>query len=291
MDAILTETPTKPEALEIGRATREGLKGLLKAQNILLDYANEQNAIAFKAVRERMKAGESSPAAALIDSVEEIFEGVVAMQKSILDFGSDRVNREPEAQDEAAAPIEKGRSFPKFPFGELLRKNFEASVAAQREVLHLIEKQGKLGVKAVDELSRFAAGKTMRSIAATAKESIENVLATQERLIDIAARQGKESVGLMAGQEKPVISKEMARFAEEGIDNLRRAQTKLIAIAGEMNERVYERAEARAEDSAETSASKIAERLEKGIERMVKTQNEMLDASLRAVNRTAPANN
>jgi len=291
MDAILTETETKPETREIGRATREGLKGLLKAQNILLDYANEQNAIAFKVIRERMKAGESSPAAALIDSVEEIFEGVVAMQKSILDLGTDRVSREPEANDEAAAPAEKKRSFPKFPFGELIRKNFEASVAAQREVLHLIEKQGKLGVKAVDELSRFSAGKTMKSIAATAKESIENVLATQERLIDIAARQSKESVGLMADEEKPVISKEMARFAEEGIDNLRRAQTKLIAIAGAMNERVYERAEARAEDSVETSASKIAERLEKGIERMVKTQNEMLDAGLRAVNRTAPTNN
>ncbi len=292
MEATLQDTETKPETLEIGRATREGLKGLLKAQNILLDYANEQNAIAFKAVRERLKAGESSPAAALIDSVEEIFEGVVAMQKSIVDFGTDRVSREPEAKDEKAVePVEKKRTFPKFPFGELMRKNFEATVAAQREILGLIEKQGKLGVKTADEFSRFSARKTMKTVAAATKESIENMLDTQTRLIDLAARRSKDSIALIADQEKSLISKDLARYAEEGIDNLRRAQTKLIKIAEDMNERAYERVESVVNESepAEPTTSKLAERVQSGIERVIKTQNEMLDASLRAVNRNTPA--
>ena len=47
-------TETTTETREFGRAAREGLKGLFKAQTIFLDFANEQNAVAFKAVRERM---------------------------------------------------------------------------------------------------------------------------------------------------------------------------------------------------------------------------------------------
>jgi hypothetical protein len=283
MEAAVSET-----AAESTRATRDGVKSLLKAQNVLLDYAAKQNAIAFKFVRERMKAEESSPATALVDSVEEIVEGVMAMQRSIVDFGTSRLDREPAAPvaDTMEAPAK--RSLMTIPFGQLMRKNFEAAVSAQREVLGLVEKQGKLGVKAAEELGRFSAGKTFKSLASMAKESVENVIATQTSLAGLAARQGKDSIGLLADQERPLISKSIARATEEGIDNLHRTQVKLLEIARVVNARVYERAEAPAVSVAEP-ASTLADRLENGIERLVKTQNDLLDASLRAVNRTAPA--
>jgi hypothetical protein len=281
-------TETKTETRAYGRAAREGLKGLFKAQTILLDLANAQNAVAFKAVRERMKAEKATPAAALIDSAEEIVEGMLAMQKSIVDFGTERAERAPKAEAEAAAEegTEKKRTFPRFPFAELVRKNFEASVTAQRELLGLFEKQGKLGVKVADGITRKSVRTLLNDAAAAAKEAVENALETQGKLVELAAKQGKENIGLIADQEKPLISKSTAKYMEEGIDNARRAQTKLIGVAFDVNARMYERVEAPA---ADTTTSKIAERIEKGIERAVKAQNEVLDASLRAVNRTAVA--
>src|SRR5262245_13006284 len=100
MTTTLQETETKTETREFGRAAREGLSDIFKAQTVLLDFANQQSAIAFKVVRERLKRSETSPAAALVDSVEEIFEGMVAMQKSIVEIGTERVNRESEAATE-----------------------------------------------------------------------------------------------------------------------------------------------------------------------------------------------
>src|SRR5262245_29307707 len=93
---------SKPEASSLSRMTREGLRNLLKVQNILLDFAAEQNAIAFKVVRDRIKSEEATPANALVDSVEEILEGIVSMQRSIVDFGTERLDREPAAKDEVA---------------------------------------------------------------------------------------------------------------------------------------------------------------------------------------------
>lgn len=271
------------------RMVRDGMKNLFKVQNVLLDYVAAQNAIAFKIIRERMKADEASPASSLIDSVEEIAEGMVAMQRSFVGLGEDRLEREPAAEaTEATETPEKTR--PAFPFGQLMRRNFEAAVSAQREILGLVEKQGKLGVKAAEEIARFSTGKTLKGLASMAKESIDNVLATQASLSTLAAKQNKENIALIADQEKPLLSKTVARALEEGIDNLHRAQKNLLDIAGEMNARVYERAEASSEEATEASSS-IADRVESGIEKIVKAQNDLLDAGLRAVNRKTPANN
>ncbi len=280
MEATVTET--KP-ATNYRSVTRDGLKGLIKIQNVLLDFAAEQNAIAFKMVRERIKADESAPATALIDSVEEIFEGVVAMQKSILDLGAERVEGEPETDDVEPAPAKEKRSMPKLPFAELLRKNFESTVEAQREILALVEKQGKLGVEAADEFTRFTAGKTLKHLAAKAKESVDNVIETQSKLVALAARRGKDSIETLANQDKSLVSKDLARHAEEGIDNLRRAQEKLLEIAHDLNSRAYGQPVEADDEAAE--ASKFAQRLNSGIERAIKAQNELLDAGLRAVNR------
>lgn len=285
MEAADSET-----AVESTRATRDGVKSLLKAQNVLLDYVAEQNAVAFKIVRERMKAKDSSPAAALVDSVEEIVEGVVAMQRSFLGMGEDRLEREPAADGEPAEAPAKERKYPTVPFGQLLRKNFETAVAAQREILGLVEKQGKLGVKAAKEIARFSAGRTFKNLASMAKESVDNVIATETSLADLAAKRSKESIALIADQEKSVISISVARAMEDGIENLHRAQTGLLKIAGDLNAQVYERAESAAGE-ATGGTSTFADRVESGIERLVKTQNELLDMSLLAVNRTAPAAN
>ncbi len=282
-----TTTESTPETPAISRITREGLKGLFKAQNILLEFAAEQNAIAFKAVRERIKPVEAAPANALINSVEEIFEGIVSMQKSIVDLGAERLERGAIAEEEAA-PVKEKRSFPSLPLGELLRKNFETTVEAQREVLGLVEKQSKLGVKAADEFTRFTAGKTLKGLASMAKESIDNVIGAQGRLIDLAARQGKDAIEVLTRSVAKGYSKDLARHAEEGIENFRLAQKRLLDVAGELNERSYGRAEAKSE---ETAPSKLASRVQSGIERVIKSQNEMLDAGLRAVNRSKTVQN
>lgn len=286
METTAAEVPTAS-----ARIARDGVKDLFKVQNVLLDYVAAQNAIAFKFVRDRLKAGEASPAAALVDSVEEITEGVVAMQRSLVDFGEERIEREPVAGEaEAEGEPAKKRSYPTVPFGPLLRKNFEAAVAAQREILGLVEKQGKLGVKAAEEFARFSTGKTFKGLASIAKESVDNVIATQTSLADVAAKQNKESLALLADQERPLFPKTIAHAMDEGIDNLHTAQVKLLEIAGEMNARVYERAETPAKTSGEP-VSTFAERIESGIEKLVRTQNDLLDAGLRAVNRTAPTAN
>lgn len=285
MEASAFDSATAPS-----RAVRGGMKDLLKVQNVLLDYVAGQNEIAFKVVRERLNAGEASPAAALVDSAEEIVEGVVAMQRSLVSLGEKRLDRETSAPEADAAEPTKKRTYPTLPFGQLLRKNFEAAVTAQREILGLIEKQGKLSVKAGGEIAKFSAGKTLKNLRAMAKESIDNVIATQTSLADISARQSKENIALLADQEKPLISKSVARAAEEGVENFHRAQVKLLEIAREVNAQAYDRAETPADVAPET-ASTLADRLESGIERLVKTQNDLLDASLRAVNRTAAAQN
>ncbi len=285
MEANAVEVPaTAP------RMVRDGMKNLFKVQNVFLDYVAAQNAIAFKIVRERLKADEASPATSLIDSVEEIAEGVVAMQRSFINLGEDRLEREPAVETPETEEAPAKRNYPAFPFGQLMRKNFEAAVTAQREILGLVEKQGKLGVKAAEEIARFSTGKTLKGLASMAKESVDNVLATQASLSTLAAKQNKENVALIADQEKPLLSKTIARAIEEGIDNLHRAQKNLLDIAGEMNARVYERAEETSQETTEASAT-LADRMESGIEKIVKAQNDLLDAGLRAVNRKAPANN
>lgn len=284
METTAAEVPAATKSI-----ARDGVKDLFKVQNVLLDYVAAQNAIAFKFVRERLKTDKASPASSLVDSVEEITEGVMAMQRSLVNYGEERIEREPAAKETDGEPA-KTRNYPTVPFGQLLRKNFEAAVAAQREILGLVEKQGKLGVKAAEEIARFSAGKTFKGLASMAKESVDNVIATQTSLADLAAKRNKESLSLLADQEKPLLPKTIAQAMEEGIDNLHAAQVKLLGIAGEMNARVYERTEAPAEITGEP-VSTIAERIENGIEKLVKTQNDLLDASLRAVNRTAPAAN
>ena len=67
----------RPDYRQLGR---DGLKGLLKMQSVLLDFYAEQNAIAFKMVRERVGAAPSAPSTALIDSIEESVENIVAAQ-------------------------------------------------------------------------------------------------------------------------------------------------------------------------------------------------------------------
>lgn len=280
MEATVTEAKS---ATSYRRVTRDGLKGLIQIQNVLLDFAAEQNAIAFKMVRERLKADESTPATALIDSVEEIFEGVVAMQRSILDLGAERVEREPEIADVEAGPAKEKRSMPKVPFAELLRKSFESTIEAQREILGLVEKQGKLGVEAADEFTRFTAGKTLKHLAAKAKQSVDNVIETQSRLVALAARQSKDSIELLTNQDPSLLSREIAKHAEEGIDNLRRAQEKLLEIAHDLNAQTYR--ESTETDDETVEASAFAQRLSSGIERVIKVQNELLDAGLRAANR------
>jgi hypothetical protein len=273
---------TKSERPDLRKIGRDSLKGLFKIQNILLDYTAEQNAIAFKMVRERLNADESSPTTALIDSVEEIFDNVVSVQKSIVDMGAKRVEREPVAKDAEPKAKKERRTMPAIPLAELLRRNFESTVEAQREILALIEKQGKLGVETADQFTRSAAGRSLKTLAAKAKESIDNVIATQGNLIELGARQGKDTLELLAKPEKPVVSDDFVRHAEEGIDNLRRTQEKLLEIASDLNAKAYGETEGETE---EVELSRFAQRLEQGIERAIKAQNEILDAGVRAVNR------
>jgi hypothetical protein len=274
---------TKSERPDLRQIGRDSLKGLFKVQNILLDYTAEQNAIAFKMVRERLNADESSPTTALIDSVEEIFDNVVSMQKSIVDMGAKRVERAPAVKNAEPTPKKERRAMREIPLAELLRTNFENTVDAQREILALLEKQGKLGVETADQFARSSAGRSLKALVARAKEAIDNVIATQGNLIELGARQGKDSLELLSKPEKPVVSDEFVRHAEEGIDNLRRTQEKLLEIASDLNEKAYgETADAA---TGEMELSRFAQRLEQGIERAVKAQNEMLDAGVRAVNR------
>ncbi len=288
MESTLVEpsaAESKRELPDFRKIGRDGLKGLFKVQNILLDYTAEQNAIAFKIVRERLNASDSSPTMALIDSVEEIFENVVSMQKSIVDMGAKRVERAPVVKETEPKAKKVRGALPKLPLADLMRANFESTVEAQREVLALIEKQGKLGVETADQFARSSAGRSLKALAAKAKESIDNVIATQGNLIELGARRGKDSLELLAKGEKPVVSGEFVRHAEEGIENLRRTQEKLLEFASDLNEQAY----GDGNDAADVSLSKFAERLEQGIERAIKAQNEILDASVRAVNRKKKA--
>jgi hypothetical protein len=216
--------------------------------------------------------------------VEEVFEGVVAMQKSLLDLGAERVDRIPAATETEPAPEKEKRTLPRVPWGEMLRKNFETTVEAQREILALLEKQGKLGVEAVDEITRFTAGKTLKQLAAKAKKGFDNLIETQSRLVALAAKQGKDSVETLANQDKILLPKDVARHLEEGIDNLRRTQEKLLEMAGDLNARAYDDSEEVAGEHAQ--ASKLAQRMSQSIERAIKAQNELLDAGVRAVHRS-----
>lgn len=276
---------TSKERLDLRQIGRDGLRGLFKVQSALLDFAAEQNAIAFQIVRERVDADPSSPATTLIDSVEDIFENVVSAQRSLVDMGMRRVERGPVVKDEQPKSKRERRPLPRIPLRELFRNNFEATVQAQREILSLIEKQGKLGVETADQFARSRTGRSLRNLARKAKESIDNLIATQENLVEIAARQGKDSIALMSNQEERAISGDLAKHAEEGVDNLRRTQEKILKIASDLNERAYGDIREETEDTVIT-LSRFAERLEEGIERAIRAQNEILDASVRAVNRT-----
>lgn len=185
-----TKKAPKAEVIENEEVTTESKErnGILKAQEIALNAVVDQTERTAEFIKSTYKIDEHNPAAGLIDAAQAGVERITGYQKDLAHRASDRIESIIERRKESKAAAEEAKAEKEagvLPVRELTENGINMLLDDQEELINLGQKQTRLFLDGVGELSKARGKDFFKGLAKYSGKAFQNVLDTQERILDI----------------------------------------------------------------------------------------------------------
>jgi len=250
---------------------QQGTESFFAAQRILLDLVMRQNAMAMNALRARLAA--AGPASkTLTDVAGEGFANFIAAQRTLLELS--------KHQNEIVMTGVKervGASAAAGAMADLLRRNVDTFIDLQEHFLEVAAKQFKAWQESAKTGKAFA-GKGFGELA---REGMENLVATQKRILDVIAEETAKATKAGKPPAKPAKEVELAELTRHSVDAFLEAQKQLLDTAAKQLEANVEAAGKAADAFTAARGPALGELTRAGVENFVAAQKALLDVMIK----------
>jgi hypothetical protein len=201
---------------------QQGVESFFATQQILVDVAMRQNAVATKSLREGVFAPGNSPVAILTELAMDGTSSFVEAQKILLHL----------AQQESEIIMNGGKervagSVRAVAVTDLVRRSLETFIRMQQDFLTTTKKQTLLWLEAV----KNGKGYQNDHLIELAREGVETFIQTQKKFLDVIAQ---ESVKATSGKHdhyaKAAKKTELSKLASEATGSFIDAQKRLLDV-------------------------------------------------------------
>jgi hypothetical protein len=189
MNMSATVKSTKPEIIDLtvcpvacAALYQKGIERAVEAGKISLDTAVQQNAEIVAAIKKALK-GTSVPGMFILDLAAQAFEGIVSVQKQLMDLGLEQCS----AALEALKNFDLSSSDVKADLAGAFEASLDRSLAAQNTVVEFAAKQTKAASEAIKQQPGIA-GTAAETMADSVQRSFDTVLGVQKEMLSIAVK-------------------------------------------------------------------------------------------------------
>lgn len=249
---------------------RQGVESFVAVQKILMDLAAQQNALAIRAMRERIRIPCVRTMA--VNAAEQGIEALTGAGGILLDLAAGETAIVTEGMKEALRlpPVPAAAA-------EIVRQRLESVIGLQRRLLDSIAEQSK------DAANSYADGKGLNVIGHSvdvARTALEDFVSTERKFLDAVAREVTAAVEPAKESHKPRPRvKVLTELARDGVDKYVDAQKKLTELLIQQVER-----NAAASKGEETEPpTPFSELAQKSVHNFVSAQKSLIDLAVKPV--------
>lgn len=265
---------------------KTGVRNLVKAQKIAIDAVVAQTDRTAEYVKTRYGIDETRRSNSVISATKDGVERVATFQKDMLDKATDRIESTLENRKAKVEVVVEPKAA-RLPLRGLAKNGITMMLDGQEELVNLGQKQGKLMLEGLEQLSRFRVGGFTKSLAQFSGKALRNVVDSQERMLEINAGYVQANRQLIKNSEDVEGEDGFTKFAYEGVDAALEASGKILDVVQDQNRATRDRiAVAEGEASAEERATNEWFGLAReGVERIGRGQKASVDFSREVVER------